>query len=447
MNMYFRIVLLICLAPVLSLPSFAQHAAAETGTPMVPLTLEKARTAALIRSPDLRKYDLAVTQAALVKRAQDYASLPDLSATGSAAYDTADSSSGDLSATTGVSASTTLFDGGKNTALSKKYSLATEAARENLRAERISIIDSVDTAFFAVLEDKASLDAAQSDLDAAKLRLEIAQVKAEAGALARSDLLQTESEIASCQATLNTAKKTLSSAKAKLASLTGLPPSTILVPADFTAYDRLIGKLGTMDDTGLEDLVASVVSIARTRSPDLAVYSLTASQARQSLSAAKSACLPSVSASAAGNLSAGSGSRSTSGCLTLAASMDLDFWTLKNAIDQARTTLEQADLDTAAQGESLKLNIEQAVYSWISSALAIAPSATAFEYAKTNYQNVLEKFKLSSATSSDLSTAQALVSTDETALISARYAFLTSLSTLRGLAGLEDEAEIIAAVK
>jgi outer membrane protein TolC len=133
--------------------------------------------------------------------------------------------------------------------------------------------------------------------------------------------------------------------------------------------------------------------------------------------------------------------------VTLSAGIDLDVWTLGNSIKQARNLLDQAELDTADQKETLDLEVTQAVYSWISSAVTIPSATTALEYARSNYENVLEKFKLSSATSSDVSTAQALVSTDETALISARYAFLSSLSTLRGLAGLEDEAEIIAAVK
>jgi outer membrane protein len=411
------------------------------------LGLADARLLALTKSTTVRKYTLAADEADLAKKAQSYALYPSLSASGSAAYDMSESFRDGASGTAGVSAATTVFDGGKNIALLKKYDFALQAARENLRAQRISVIGSADQAFFAVLEDQASLEAAQSDLDAAKLRLEIAQVKADTGTLSKSDLLQTKSEIASYQATLDKAKAALISAEAKLTSLIGRPVVSGLVPVNFSAYDELIKKLGAMDSGTLSAFISFVVSTARSNSPTYSSYIFAAEEAGQTLSAARTSFLPEVSAALNGKLSAASGEVVPGASVTLSASMDLDAWTLGNSIRQAQNLLDQAQLDTTDQGETLDLDVAQAVYSWLSSAMAIPSCATALEYARTNYENVLEKFKLSSATSSDVSTALALVSTDETALISARYAFLSSLSTLRGLTGLEDDAEIIEAVK
>lgn len=411
------------------------------------LSLAQARSLALEKSAAVRKYSLAVDEAVLVKRAQGYAALPSISASGTAAYDIPDTLPDGISASAGLSASATVFDGGKNIVLSKKYDFALQAARENLRAGRVTVIGAVDSAFFSVLEDQASVAAAQSDLDAAKLRLEIAQVKSETGTLSKSDLLETKSEIASYQTVLDKAKAALISAEVKLASLTGQSMPLQLVPVDFTAYDELILTLSSMENGRLADFVSTAVATARSNSPAYSSYVLAEKEAGQTLAAAKIACLPTLSASIDGKLSAQQGTVLSASGVTLSAGIDLDVWTLGNSIKQARNLLDQAELDTADQKETLDLEVTQAVYSWISSAVTIPSATTALEYARSNYENVLEKFKLSSATSSDVSTAQALVSTDETALISARYAFLSSLSTLRGLAGLEDEAEIIAAVK
>ncbi|MFA6856816.1 MAG: TolC family protein [Treponema sp.] len=411
------------------------------------LSLTEARSLALAKSAAVRKYTLAVDEAVLVKKAQEYAALPSLSASAAAAYNIPDSLPDGVSASAGLSASATVFDGGKNLVLSKKYDYALQAAREDLRAERITVIGTVDAAFFAVLENQASRDAAQSDLDAAKLRLEIAQAKAGAGAISKSDLLETESEIASYQAALDKAKAAFISAEVKLSSLTGQPASSKPVPVDFTVYDTVIRKLGTLDGNALDTFIGSVVSTARAGSPTYSASVLSAKEAGQSLSAAKTACLPTLSASLNGKYTAGQGTSNTSAGVTLSAGVDLDVWALRNSIKQAQNALAQAEAGTENEGEALNLNVVQAVWNWISSAMAIPSCVTALTYARTNYENVLEKFKLSSATSSDVSTAQSLVSTDETALISAQYAFLSNLSTLRGLAGLEDEAEIIAAVK
>jgi outer membrane protein TolC len=126
--------------------------------------------------------------------------------------------------------------------------------------------------------------------------------------------------------------------------------------------------------------------------------------------------------------------------------MSLDLWNTKNAIDSADVALAQANLSGNQAETDLELGVVQGLYAWISSAGSIGSAALAAEYAQSNYDNVLERFKLSSATTSDLSTAQALVSADKTALINARFGFLAGLSTLRGLAGLEDEAKLLAAV-
>lgn len=414
------------------------------------LSLAKARELALAKSPALAKAELAVDQAGLAKQAQDYGALPSLAATatGSAGYGSGSSLADSLAASAKISASATVFDGGKNAALSKKYGLAAEAARESLRSARISLIGSVDSAFFAVLEAQASVEAASSDLAAARLRLQIAQAKVDAGSLSKADYLQTESETASYETALIKAKKSLSSGRAKISSLTALPASTELEQVDFAGYAALIAKLAAIDGAGLDAFVSELVSMAKAASPSLSSYALAASQARMSLDAAKSAYLPSVSAGVSQSFAAAAGGQaSATGSLSLSASMSLDLWTTKNAVDQAKAAVKAAELDAADGGTSLELDVSQAAYEWVASALAISSSAKALEYAQTNYENVLEKFKLSSATASDLSTAEALVSTDKTALISARYAFLSNLSTLRGLLGLEDEAKLLEALK
>ena len=203
------------------------------------LSLQKARELVLSRSSTLRKAELSVNGAALAAKGQLYAALPSLSAGagGSLAYgDGAGSLSDSIGESAKLSASETVFDGGKTPALVKKYNLATEAAREALRGTRVSLVGDADSAFFSTLAAEASVKAAAGDLEAAGLRLQIAQAKADAGNLSKSDLLQTEAETAGYETALTTAKKTLSSARAKLASITGLPAATALRQIDFASY-------------------------------------------------------------------------------------------------------------------------------------------------------------------------------------------------------------------
>jgi outer membrane protein len=415
------------------------------------LTLQKARELVLSKSTALRKAELSVDEASLAAQAQGYAYLPSLSASasGSLGYGSAIKSLADgAGASAKLSASETLFDGGKTQAMVKKSGIATESARETLRGIRVSLIGDADSAFFSTLAAAASVDAASSDLDAAKLRLQIAQAKADAGALSKSDLLQTEAETAAKETTLISAQKNLASAKAKLASLTGLPASAALQQIDFASYDDLMRKLSALDGTAMDKLASDIGAMAEKNSPTLSGYALASGQALQAVAAAKAAYLPTVAAGFSQGFSYGASSGyGDSGSLSVTASLSLDLWNTKNEVASATVAARQAELDASAGKTSLELSVTQAVYEWLASARAVSSSAKALEYAESNYANVLEKFKLSAATASDLSTAEALVSADKTALIGARYAFLTDLSTLRGYAGLEDEAALLAALQ
>jgi outer membrane protein len=414
------------------------------------ISLARARELTLQRSSALRKAQLAVDSAALSKKGQVYSALPSLSASagGSLGWggNVASLEEG-LGASAKLSASETVFDGGKNAALVKKADLATQAAEQSLSASRISLIGSADSAFFTLLEAQASVEAASSDLEAAKLRLGLAKAKAEAGALSKSDYLQSESEAASYETALIKAKKALSTARAKLSSLTGLPSSTEPEKVDFGLYEPILAKLSSMDVAAIDKLAADITALAKANSPSLAGYSLAREGAKMAVAAAKASYLPTVSAGVGQSLAFGSSNVSASGSLSLSASMSLDLWSVKNSVDSATVAEREAELEGKAQEESLELEAGQAVYEWVASACAIGSSAKALEYAQSSYDNVLEKFKLSSATASDLSDAEAALSKGRTALIAARYAFLSDLSALSSLAGLEDESKIAAMVR
>jgi len=415
------------------------------------LTLQRARELSLAGSATLRSAQLAVDGATLAAKAQGYAALPSLGASAGGSYDYGRLMAGQdtaASAATGilqVSATQTVFDGGKNSALVKKTDLATDAARESLRAARLSLIGQADAAFYALLGAAASVDAAQSDLDAALQRQSIAQAKIDAGILSRSDFLQTQADTAGYETSLILARKTLASAKSRLASLTGLPPATALAAVDFSSYESLLTRLGSLGEAGIDGLTASLTQLARGSSPTLRGYDLDVQQARLAIDIAEKAYLPSVAAGFAQSLSYGqAGGLASSGSISLTASMSLDFWTSRNAVDSASVAAAQAGLAGSQGRTDLELGIAQALYDWLGSAGSIRSASKALDYAQSNYQNVLEKFKLSTATLSDLSTAEALVSADKTALIAARFGFLGNLSALRGLVGLEDEAGILA---
>lgn len=415
-----------------------------------PVGLVEVRGLALAKSSVLRKAVLAWESAALAEKAQAYKRLPSLGASAGASLDylSAGGLAEGFGASARLSASLAVYDGGKLAAQSKSSAIAVEAAAEVIRGARVNVTGQADAAFYTVLKADADVAASASDLEAATLRLRMAKAKSEAGVIAQSDYLQAESEAAARGTALIKARTALASARARLASMTGLPASFALEPIDFSRYDGLLARLSSLDETAIHKLASYYFALAADENPDLAGYALAASKATIAADAAKGAYLPSVSA----GLSQGVGydaSRGFSvgaGSLSLSATMSLDLWSTSTGVKAAEAAAAMAALEGSAGAESLALDIEVAVNGLLSAAQSIESSSKALEYARSSYRSVLETFALSAAAASDLSAAEALVSTARSGLIGARYDFLAALSELRGLVGLEEEDRIAAAL-
>ena len=411
-----------------------------------PLTREEASRLAVERSATLKRAGLGVEAASLSQQAQGFAALPTLEVAGSGSLDTSSGAPLDdrLGATVGVTVSGTLYDGGQNRALTAKAELATRSARETYRSARLSLLGNVDAAFYAVLQNQASVEAARGDLAAAQLRLRIAQAKVNAHILSQSDYLQTQSEAASYELTLNTDKKNLASARAKLASLTGRP-AVSLNPVDFARYDSLRLRLMGLEEDPWNRMAVAVKQVVKANNPGTQTVALAHDQAGLAVDAANAEFVPTLSAGYAVStpLSPAGYSPAVSGSVTLTASWNLDWWVVKNAVDSAKIALRQAEFDIDQSAVDLELSVDQALLEWVASARAIDSAAQALAYAAANYDNVLEKFKLSSVTASDLSQAEALVSTVKTTLINAQYTFLADLTALRTYAGLETDDQFV----
>lgn len=411
------------------------------------LDLAAVRTQALATSASLRKAVLAYDSAVLSQKSQSLNRLPSLSTSAGSSidYPAAATASDSPGVSFKLSATQPIYDGGKAAALVRSGSVAVRAAAESVRSARVALIGQADAAFYAVLKAGASVEAAQADLDASTLRLGIAQAKAQAGVLAESDYLQAEAESAANASSLTNAQKSLASARARLASLIGYASLPELQPVDFSRYDESLARLTGLDDAGAAAWSASLYALAVNENPGLAAYSLAREQATIGVDVARSAYAPvlSLGLSQGASWAAADGFHAGAATVTLSGTLSLDVWKVANSVESATISVQSAALDEQEGGRSLSLEIDVAVNGLLSAARSIGSSAKALEYAQSGYQRTLEKFKLSAASASDLSSAEALVSTNRNAFLAARYDFLSSISELRGLIGLENEDRVI----
>ncbi len=432
MKRFFIIILLVC-------ATIGVLYAADQG-----LTLQEARNQALARSKTLQKLLLSVDSALLDERITSYNWLPSITASASAGADGPSASLLDaLGVSAGVSVTQQVFDGGATAVQSAIDRLATTTAREAAREEYLSVLSSADSAYYGVMEAEASLEGAKADLENAKLLQDLAQAKLDAGIIVKSDYLETESETAAKQTALSQAQGKLSVARRTLASLTGLPLPITIASDDTSRYDAVMTRIAALNDAKIESLLSGLTTTAGKNNPSLSQTRLATEEAKKAVDLAAADYLPTVSASWTNSLSYTASTGVPSSALTLSASLPLNIWSTKASVDSKSIASQQASLTEGETQRTLALSIESAVYDIISAAQSVASSQKALEYAQSHYEGVLEQYRLSAASASDLSDAELLVSTNRTALITARFTFLTDISSLRTYCGLESDDMIL----
>ncbi len=415
-----------------------------------PLSLEDARSAALSVSKALKRANLTIDSSLLDERALSYELLPSLSAKLGLSTELAklDSPADSLSGSASLSVSESIWDGGAHPILAAIDKLATQSAREAARAAYFQVLDDVDDAYFSLLEAQASVEAANKDLDAASLALDLEQTKWEAGTVTKASVLEAEASVESAKTTLNGARRDVSVYRAKLASLTKRTDVPDLASFDFSHYEPLISALEVYEDTDAARLIGKIQDAALAAHPALAQVKLSQEQAEEAVRLAERDYWPSLDASWSTGLSASSsGLDADYGSLSISASIPLDWWTTKTAVAQKRLAASQAALETGEEQESLLLDASAAVYDCINLARTIKSSRKATEYAEAHYEAVLEQYRLSTLTRSDLYDAEVLLSSNRKSLIQARFQFLASLSSLRTLGAFQSDDAVEEALR
>jgi len=411
------------------------------------LTLDQTRTLAVAHSKTLQKLLLSVDSALVDEKIQSFTRLPSITATaGANAAVPQPSVLNALGVSAGVTVAQTVYDGGRSTILSAIDSLSTSIAREKARAQYLGVQAAADAAFFTAVTAAASVDAAQSDLDDARANQALAQARMETGTLARSELLKAEAETAAKETALVQAQGRRSVSERTLASLIGLSLPLKLESFESAADEGLVRRFASLTEPQIDALATNLRGAAEKYSPTIVQASLASRQARSAVDLAKAGTLPSLNASWSSSVGLAGGNGTWSSALSLGLSLPLDVWTTQANVDSKMLAVRQADLDQEESKRTLELEIEASVFDIISAARAVLSSQKALDYAQSHSQSVQERYRLSSASLSDLSDAELLVSTNRTALITARSQFLTGISSLRTLAGLETDDLLIAII-
>ncbi|MDL2229645.1 TolC family protein, partial [Treponema sp. OttesenSCG-928-L16] len=344
-----------------------------------------------------------------------------------------------------VSLSQTLWNSGKNSVLKAINKISTEITRKEALAEYFSVLDAADSAYYGVLKAQAAMDAADHSLEAAALSLSMAEVRLEGGIINYGDYLQAVAEHESKKTSRNQAKRDLALSWAQFRADTGITGADALEAVDFGSYESLIQGLSVFPDENFDLLTASLWAVVLDKNPSLSKAVLQTEMAGRSVTLASRDYLPSLSASISTGLSYshGEGFTDSPGKLSISGSIPLDFWITKNNVDSKKIAQEQTLLDYKSTESSLDIEIQTRLLDCIAQAGSVLSSRKALEYSQKHYENVLELYRLSQGSVSELSDAAALVSSNQNQLINAQYGFLSCLSAIRSLGAFESEEQLV----
>jgi len=420
-------------------------------TPVLPLNLEQVRLMALANSRSLAKYELSIRSSIMDERNQLYAMLPSVSARygASANYlqnwnfvnpvDT-------LRAEATLSISQVIFQGGKSFIQKAISSIATESVRKDALAEYFNVLDAADSAYYAVLEAKAALEAEEASFQAAVLSLAIAEIRNINGMINRGDYLKAQADKEARENSRNQARRNLTLYTAKLKNLTGITDTVEIEQIDFNSYEKILSRLSLITDEEADTLYEMFWRLLAASNPSLEKAVLSSQRAEKNLTLAWRDLSPTVSAtifSTGLNYSTAGGFSTTSqGGISITGSIPLDFWVISNKIEKSKVARDSAALDYINTEISLGFDLQNALLNAFAQAGSVLSSRRTLQYTETHFDYTMERYRLSQSSVSELSEATSLFLTSRNNYNKAAYGFLQSLSKLRSLCAIEDEEKL-----
>jgi outer membrane protein TolC len=269
------------------------------------------------------------------------------------------------------------------------------ASKLDVLSEQNAVVQTVKSAFYDVLRDKALVSVAQSDLQNAQANLKDAQLRYSAGTTTRYDVVSAQATVASSQQSLTGANNTLATAFATLDNVLGLDidtplevttedavdvpdtsavalPSVPDAPAAALPEDTLkdVQPGQTLGDSGAALASASLgsdytglVAEAKKKRPEVVKQEASVAAAKRGIEVARKSGLPSVSLGYTESYTptATTSSSKSSGETTLSLSLPLfDSGYVTGKVTQARASLASAETARRQAIDSVVLEVRKA---------------------------------------------------------------------------------------
>ncbi|MCL2175573.1 MAG: TolC family protein [Treponema sp.] len=414
------------------------------------INLEQARELGLINSRSLARYEMQIRSSILDERSQLYAMLPQISAGYSASMQFLKdwqfvNPIEEYSIGANLSITQIIFQGGKNFVQKAIAKIATESVRIDARNEYFNVIDSVDNAYYSVLEAKAALEAEEMSLRAAEIGHSIAEVRQMSGMINQGDYLKALADKEARENSRNQARRNLTLAGNKFKSLIGIDGNLELEQISFDNYNDILSRLGTITDEQADALFEIFWDIIIDSNLSLAKAAINTERAKRNYTLAKRDWTPTITASLLSSDFNFLPSFRTSGSMSvsLRGTIPIDFWVLTNRLEKSRISRDSANIDYTNTEDALEHELLNSLYNIFSQAGTVLSARRSLEYTEKHFEYVMQRYRLSQSSVSELNDATSLFINSRNSLNRASYGFLQNLSKLRTLCSIDDEAELL----
>lgn len=466
-----RSALLIALAFAAASPARAQVAArppADTVSVRT-ITLDEAVRLALSQNVSLRRAATAQRQASFAVDAARIERRPSLSLQSNAGQSYGRTLEENRivdqsieSASAGLNAGVTLFDGGSVAARVRAARADLEASGWQRDRASQTVVFNVATGYLTVLARRSNSVLLQQTLDDARALLARIDALIEGGARPRSDRYAQEAEVAQAEYNVASAERDAAVADLQLVQLLGLDPAGTYRFASPDVPD--IG--GRSFAAGALDADALLANAYDARA-DLRAQTAEIRAGQANVRLAQAAARPRVSASVGYSSSVSTGygrfeqdpvtgeftsrpvnvfdqlNERRGGNFGLNVSYPIyDRGASRNSTQRARAALDDARLALEAQRQAVATEVEQAVLDLRAAERQVASSVVQVDAARRALQAAEDRYALGAGTVYDVTQARTALLRAESALLNARFTFLLQKKVIDYYAGTLDPANV-----
>jgi len=402
----------------------------------VTVTLDRAIDRALVRSPQMAQQEQAVGNAYESRRTVLGQFLPSLSASTGGSLRSTDrfdpatdrivtGSSDSYSA--GLSASYTVFQGGRRFADYSAAGASVRAAEARREEQRYAVTVQTKALFFGALRQEDLLEVSRQRILQAEQNLEIVRSRTRLGEATVSDSLRARLDWVNAQQAVLQGEASLRAARFSLGRQIG--ESGPVVPE----------RPSDLDPSPLGLQLEEIMEIAESRSPGVIAAEEEAVAAGASVSAARTAFLPTVSLSTGydwANQAASFGGGTTSWSLALRMSYPIfNGFQRESTVERARMTQRVTSLREEVARLTAREQADAAYQTLVTAERAIEIAAEATAVAMEDLRVVRERYSVGAATILDVLVSQSAADQASTNQVTARYDYLLARAELEAILG------------